>query len=371
MIHPPRRWHGQRLLVPLAILAIATCSARLGVPTSPTPLMLTPTAVPTFSPFWQTATARVSAANAPQLTNAIPPTPPLMHALAPIATGEHVLPVTAANIFANPQEQAQTGLSAAPTSPAAPLSGSQLLDKTFFSPTLGREMHYFIYLPAGYAESGRRYPVIYQLHGYGGSNTEWIGYGFPETADHMMTAGEIPPTIIVMPQGDQAYWVNHADGGPRWGDYTAQDVVSFIDATYRTIPDAAHRGIGGLSMGAHGALQLAINYPGVFGVVEMNSPTLRTFPERFDYFGDEAYFNAHDPVHLVRQYPDRARQLRIELDCGAQDTEAYDRVAAFHDKLTTLGIPHTFNTWPGEHNAEYWGPHSRDYLRFYADNLAY
>lgn len=192
---------------------------------------------PTLSPFWQTATARVDAVG-----NATKPAFRPFESPAPIIAT--ATPRGAAPIPANP-----TGPVASATASAATRSGSQLLDRTFFSATLGRAMPYFVYLPVGYAESGTRYPVLYMLHGYGGSNTEWIGYGLPETADHMMNAGEIPPMIIVLPQGDQAYWVNHANGGERWGDYTARDVVQQIDATYRTIPDAPHRAVGGLSMG--------------------------------------------------------------------------------------------------------------------------
>ncbi len=234
-------------------------------------------------------------------------------------------------------------------------------------------MHSFIYLPVGYAESVQHYPTLYMLHGYGGSNTEWIGYGLPEMADKMINAGTIPPMIIVLPQGDQAYWVNHADDGERWGDYTAQDVVQFIDATYRTLPDARHRAIGGLSMGAQGAMQLAMNYPGVFGVVGMHSPTLRDYSgmsQFVGFFGDESYFNAHDPAHLAQQYPDRARQLKIFLDIGAQDADWHDRTVTFNDLLTQLNIPHEWRTWTGIHDAAYWGGHCPDYLRFYAAALA-
>lgn len=230
-------------------------------------------------------------------------------------------------------------------------------------------MPYFIYLPVGYAESGKRYPVLYMLHGFGGSNTEWIGYGFPEEADREINTGEIPPMLIVFPQGDQAYWVNHADGEP-WGDYTAKDVVTYIDAAYRTLPDASHRAIGGLSMGAHGALQLTMNYPGTFSVVGMHSPTLRDFADRFGFFGDEAYFNAHDPAHLVEQNPAYARQLKIFVDVGEQDEAWYEKTMAFHDLLTSLNIPHQFSTWSGTHDGDYWRAHCRDYLRFYAANLA-
>jgi enterochelin esterase-like enzyme len=352
---------GVPVLLITALFALGSCAAASGHDGS------TPSSAPTPSaaPFWQTATARVSAALAPSdssLHTFDAPSPtPLASAAATATPGA-------------PGGNVASSLSDAPPSNAAqPPSGSQLLDRTFLSAALGRVMHYFIYLPAGYTESGRQYPVLYMLHGYGGSNTEWIAYGFPESADKMMNGGEIPPMIIVLPQGDQAYWVNHADDGQRWGDYAAQDVVQYIDATYRTIADPQHRAIGGLSMGAQGAMQLAMNYPGVFGAIGMHSPTLRDYQSMSDFvgfFGDEAYFDAHDPVHLVQQYPDRARQLKIFLDVGEQDTAWHDSVASFNDLLTQLNIPHEWHTWPGVHDGAYWGGHSADYLRFYAAALS-
>ncbi len=126
-------------------------------------------------------------------------------------------------------------------------------------------------------------------------------------------------------------------------------------------------------MGAQGALQLAMNYPGTFGAVGMHSPTLRDYQSMsafVGFFGDEAYFDAHDPVHLVQQYPERARPLKIFLDVGDQDTEWHDSDASFNDLLTQLNIPHEWHTWPGTHDGAYWGGHSADYLRFYAAALS-
>ncbi len=332
------------LCIVLSALSLSACINGSGRAASPAA-----TSTSTAAPFWQTATARVEAVR--------DPTKATLH---PLESSTPIPNPSVGSAAAVGIHQLTAGIA----------SGSQLLDRTFTSAALGREMHYFIYLPAGYAESGKRYPVMYMLHGYGGSNTEWIAYGFPETADKMMNAGEIPPMIIVLPQGDQAYWVNHADNGERWGDYTAQDVVQQIDATYRTIADPKHRAIGGLSMGAHGAMQLALNYPGTFGVVGMHSPTLRDYATALPYFGDEAFFDAHDPVHLVQAHPDAARQLKILLDVGEQDQEWHDPTVAFHDLLTQLNIPHEFHTWPGDHGGDYWGAHCADYLRFYGVALS-
>ena len=277
---------------------------------------------------------------------------------------------------------AATATPIVPSTPSAAIStatpvtpsGSQVLNRTFMSAALGRDMPYFVYLPVGYAESGLRYPTLYMLHGHGGSNTEWMGYGFLETADKIINSGQVPPMIIVLPQGDQSFWVNHADDGQRWGDYTAQDVVQYIDATYRTIPDVKRRGIGGLSMGADGAMQLAMNYPGTFGVVGIHSPTLRDYPDTVSYvsfFGDEAYFNAHDPVHLVQQYPERAHAMQIWLDAAAGDSDWHASDVAYHNLLTQLTITHMWHgDWPGIHDGYYWGGHSADYVHYYGAALA-
>jgi enterochelin esterase-like enzyme len=292
----------------------------------------------------------------------------------PLTTGlstPATIPSVASAAVSFPPQIAPTATQAA--TPVIP-SGSQVLDRTFVSAALGRQMPYFVYLPVGYTESGIRYPTLYMLHGHGGSNTEWIGYGLLETADTIINTGQIPPMIIVLPQGDQAFWVNHADDGQRWGDYTARDVVQQIDANYRTIPDARHRAIGGLSMGADGAIQLAMNYPGTFGTVGIHSPTLRDYQDTASYvsfFGDETYFNAHDPVHLTQQYPDRARAFNLWLDVGANDTDWHDSTLSYHTLLTQLNVSHIWHgDWPGIHDGYYWGGHAADYMRFYGAALA-
>src|SRR5229473_3366460 len=68
----------------------------------------------------------------------------------------------------------------------------------FYSATLGREMPYLVWLPPGYAVEKRRYPVLYFLHGIGASNREWLGYGVDRTADCLLAAGAMQPTLIVL-----------------------------------------------------------------------------------------------------------------------------------------------------------------------------
>jgi S-formylglutathione hydrolase FrmB len=257
---------------------------------------------------------------------------------------------------------------------AAYPSPSRVEEHRFHSAALDRSMPYFVYVPPGYDLDDRRYPVLYLLHGLGGTNTEWRRYGVLATADELVKAGAVEPMLIVLPQGDQSYWVDHARG-PKWGQYAAVDVVREIDRAWRTIPDRRGRAIGGNSMGGHGALQLALRRPDVFGAVGAHSPTIRSWAEGIDFFppefyGDEPYFAAHDPVELLEARPEAARRLAIWLDVGEADPRWRPVVTAIHERLDALGVPHEFRVLSGSHEGEqYWARHGAEYLRFYARAL--
>ena len=247
----------------------------------------------------------------------------------------------------------------------APLAALSSVERhTFTSAALGQTMPYYAYLPPGYGESGRRYPVLYLLHGMGGSYEEWRSLGAFDAADRMIRAGEIDPVVIVLPQGDRAYWVDHANGGAAWGRYTASDLVAEIDGRYRTLADASGRAIGGLSMGAHGALQLALNYPGTFGVVGAHSLVLRRPETAPAYFGDPADFAKRDPMTLVTAKADIARSVSLWIDIGEQDPWS-PLARQFNTVLDGLQIRHEWRIGPGDHSAAYWSGNLPRYLRYY------
>lgn len=239
---------------------------------------------------------------------------------------------------------------------------------TVYSAALGREMPLDVFLPPGYDASEERYPVLYMLHGMGGTNKEWEYYGLFDEAARLIGTGEIIPYIIVLPQGDYGYWVDQANGGPRWGEYVAREIVAVVDRRYRTLPQASARAVGGLSMGADGALQLALNYPDVFSVVGAHSPVLKPYGDAPEFFGDVVYFEAHYPVTLVGLQPEIAKNLTVTIDVGDVDIWL-SNAEAFHEQLLSLGIRHEWHVWTGEHNAEYWTAHVVDNLRFYSAAL--
>jgi enterochelin esterase-like enzyme len=247
-------------------------------------------------------------------------------------------------------------------------SPSRVLETRLSSTALGSEVPYIVYLPPGYdSQSGARYPVLYMLHSLGGDCRQWQANGLFAAADALIASGEIQPLIIVTPEGGRNYWVDHANNGPRWGTYITRDLVGEVDASYRTIRDRYARAIGGASMGGHGALQLAMN-SNVFGVVGAHSVALRRQRDAFPFFGDPTYFEAHDPMSLYKQQSPRALQLVIWIDIG-QDDMWMPAAKAFHEQLQAMSVLHEWQVNPGGHDANYWGAHLQEYLRFYSRAL--
>lgn len=243
-------------------------------------------------------------------------------------------------------------------------------ERTFFSAALGRTMRYSLYLPPDYADpdSAERYPVLYLLHGRGDSHQSWTDYGLATQADRLIGAGVIPPLLIAMPEGESGYWADHVSDGPRWGTYVSRDLVAEIDSSLRTIPTRSGRAIGGISMGGHGALQLAVRHPATFSVVGAHSVALRTREIAPAFLGAGADFEARDPTTLYSQRSQAAHSLQIWIDIGADDPWL-PAATRFHSQLMDQDITHEWIVQPGGHDPGYWRAHLADYLTFYGRAL--
>ena len=119
-----------------------------------------------------------------------------------------------------------------------------------------------VYLPPGYDESAKRYPVIYFLHGFTG-NERMMNYT-SRLLDYAIATNRIRPFIMVIPNEqttyDGSFYSNSGVFG-NWEDFTAYDLVEYMDRTYRTIPNKDSRGITGHSMGGYGAIKIAMKHP--------------------------------------------------------------------------------------------------------------
>ena len=138
-----------------------------------------------------------------------------------------------------------------------------------------------VYLPPGYKENTKkRYPVIYYLHGFTSSdstNLKW--FDTDKKLEFAYQKKKIRPFILVIANQHTLYkgsfYTNSSVTG-NWGDFTAKDLVEYIDNKYRTIPDRNSRGICGWSMGGHGAIKMGMLYPEVFSCAYAMSPAVLT-----------------------------------------------------------------------------------------------
>ncbi len=164
----------------------------------------------------------------------------------------------------------------------------KLIDFQFTSPSLQgnllgdpTQQHVAVYVPPSYDSAPKkRYAALYLLHGYTSKLEDWTANGYQGMSlqtvmDEFIRRGTAPEMIIVVPNGDNAYFGSFYTNSPvtgNWEDYIYKDLVAYIDSHYRTIPDSASRGIAGHSMGGYGAIMLGMKHPDVFGAFYALSP---------------------------------------------------------------------------------------------------
>jgi enterochelin esterase-like enzyme len=147
-----------------------------------------------------------------------------------------------------------------------------------------------VYLPPGYDKSTEKYAVIYYLHGITQRDSTLIAQnGIDKLLDKAIATGKIKPVIFVM--SDQytlyrgSFYTNSSLTG-NWSDFTAKDLVTYVDQNYRTISLRESRGISGHSMGGHGAIKLGMLYPDIFSSVYALSPYVLDLERDYGIEGD-------------------------------------------------------------------------------------
>jgi enterochelin esterase-like enzyme len=133
-----------------------------------------------------------------------------------------------------------------------------------------------VFLPPSYAkDKHRRYPVVYALHGYSIGAEQWTHeIRVPQTIEGGFAQGA-KDMIIVLPDSKTIHGGSMYSGSLTTGDFERfiyHDVVQYIDAHYRTIPNRASRGLVGHSMGGYGASRIGMQHPEVFGSLYIMSP---------------------------------------------------------------------------------------------------
>lgn len=212
----------------------------------------------------------------------------------------------------------------------------------------------YIYLPPQYfTEPERRFPVLYLQHGFGENETSWIYHGRVNfTMDALIAEGKAVPAIIVMAYGMMIFREN-----PYKNDYNIfdrflmGDVLPHVEQRYRTIPDAAHRAMAGLSMGSIQTSRTVFRNPGMFGYMGLFS----------GFFGDPVGAdNSHLTPELVAAF--KAAPPKVFFR-GIGDKDALiDRFFRDDALLEELGIATDRKIYSGIHEWNIWRDCFRDFV---------
>jgi S-formylglutathione hydrolase FrmB len=222
-----------------------------------------------------------------------------------------------------------------------------------------------VLLPDGYDPAGgRRYPVLYLFHGGGGNQAVWTtpaDQGDAERLTHGL------PLIVVMPEGGLAGgysdWYNGGRfGPPRWQTYHLDQLIPWVDANFRTIPNRSSRATAGLSMGG-GGLRYAALRPDLIGITAAFSGDIDILQPRSDWNGIGAPIAEMIWGDRVTQEIRRRGVNGVDLaknlantdiaiytgDAGAPEgVYILQGSTAVHERLSDLGIAHQFTLQPGK-----------------------
>jgi len=292
-----------------------------------------------------------------------------------------------------------------------------------------------VYLPPGYDNSNKRYPVIYYLHGFMG--TDSISTQMRSILDRGIATQKIRPFILVIASHytlyEGSFYSNSSLTG-NWADFEAKELVEYVDKNFKTIASRDSRGIGGHSMGGYGAIKIGMLYPEVFSSVYALSPGLLAFVKEFGpnsdsykelgkiktkeelnrtyypkvlvavarawspnpskppfycdlpftYVGDSLIvnndvvekWNQNMPVYMVDKYASNLRRLKaIKLDWGRNDASRFPvQIGMLSQRLENLGIEHFAEEYIGNHGNKIWTTDGRvlnDFLPFFNDYLKF
>ncbi len=230
-------------------------------------------------------------------------------------------------------------------------AGSIVLRTEFHSPTLERPYQYGVYLPAGYEDSGARYPVIYLLHGRGDTMDAWLNAS--DLLDEMIASGDIPPMIAVMPDMPSSeragYYIDSQYEGTLYRAEPVEsafinDLLTHIDATYRTYTNREARLVGGYSMGGYGAIRYAMAHPELFAGALVLSPAVYyplppadSSTREFGAFGsgeslfDEAIYESLNYPALIEPLTESGLPLSLFIAVGDDEWKNPNPEDRMHD----------------------------------------
>jgi len=235
---------------------------------------------------------------------------------------------------------------------------------------LKMERKYAVYLPPDYESSERSYPVLYLLHGAGDDQTGWVQFGeVLRIADKAILEGSATPMIIVMPDANtgQRGYFNDPKNEWRYEDFFFEELMPYVEKTYRIKGEKRYRAISGLSMGGGGTFMYALHHPELFssacplsascGPLSMEDMERQAQRRNWEEVTEEqlkTWYEGHSVLELINDMPDDQKTaVRWYIDCGDDDF-LFEGNTLAHIGMRKKEIPHEFRTRDGGHTWTYW-----------------
>jgi enterochelin esterase-like enzyme len=255
----------------------------------------------------------------------------------------------------------------APDAPAG-TADTGIKSTAFHSNALDATLHFAVSLPVGYND-GRRYPVIYFLHGLPAGSSAYRDVSLVRDA---LTQSQ-REAIIIAPQGatdddSDPEYLNRGSGH-NWETAISRELLAYVDSHFHAIRNREGRALIGLSAGGYGAMLIGLHHLEEFSVIESWSgyhrPTDPSGTHVLDLGSPAA--NARASAHsyvaglpiMLRTYP-----TLIGFYVGVDDTRFLNDNVLLHQELAAAQVPHLFRLYPGGHERALWAAHAGEWLEF-------
>lgn len=254
-----------------------------------------------------------------------------------------------------------------------PARASTLVSRSFRAEALGRNWAYLVYLPDGYRAAGTRYPALYLLHGNNGNANDWITQGhLQSTVDALIERREIPPVVIVMPQGGTDWYVDRKE---KIETAFFNDLLPDVEKNYAVSNQRAGRTIGGVSMGGFGALRYAMTRPELFcgalllsPAIYPEEPPLTSAARHVGVFGDQQFdlrvWHALNYPAQWTRYINGPHKLPMFIGAGDDDLAIQADASTLYTNLRYAGNPAELHIIDGAHTWEVWSALLPDALKY-------
>ena len=252
-----------------------------------------------------------------------------------------------------------------------PLWAGTVVTDSIASRVLGSTVKYNVYLPEGFGETDRHYPVVYLLHGLSDDYAAWEEKGRMQiVTDELIRSGEARPMVIIMPNAGGADIHNVWNGYfnmPGWNyeDFFFGELMPFVEQKYNCGGSKGQRAVMGLSLGGGGSTVYAQRHTDLFSSCYAMSPWLDNQADEVGPDGaarDKFYYvcqavRDYSAIAFVANADDatlnRLRTVKWFIDCGDDDF-ILDLSLQMYQVMRRKRVPCELRVRDGVHNWEYW-----------------